>query len=456
MRKSLVGPAMVMMVGWLIAGMVSPVSAQFGNIGGVSIDARGMLRDTRSLSEEERLKLIQQEAVGQPGAEGVASTSKMRKVSLKRLELLVQKHHQAGEELPADVAHLAGLTSVQYIIFDPASKDVILAGPAEGWVQLPTGEVIGNNSKRPVLHLEDLIEGLRFAFTEQKTSPMLGCSIDPTPEGSKRYAAYMNGLRMDRSRVKQIFAGMEQAMGPQAVRFFGVDTSTRFALVMLAADYRLKRIGLGHDPSPVKGVTNYLDLVAKRFRTGAQQQPHWWFEAQYDAIHETPDHLAFELIGQAVVVKTAPTIPGIVQPGTKQTANPQAEEFATAFTTHFPAIAQQKPIFAELQNLIGLATAAELIAEKQYQSGFEKHWKPSHFLNKSECKLREYAIPKQVPALANFRLIRNRHWLISISGGVKMSPHNLVNPENRTVKPHRSLMQVQEQLPDEPKSWWWD
>lgn len=443
-----------------VMGAASPVSAQFlGNVGGVSIDAQGMLRDTRTLSEDERLKLLEQETADEPGAEIIKAGLSLRAVSLKRLEEAVQKLHQSGEALPADLEYMAGLSAIRYVVFDPARKDVFLLGPAEGWKQFPTGEVVGEKSQRPVLHLEDLIAALRYAFSQNKSDGFIGCSIDPTPEGVTRYAAYMNRLGpMDRSRLKPIFAGMEQAMGPQGVSLYGVDSSSRFALAMLAADYRLKRIALGHDPSPVQGVTNYLDLAARKFKTGPQKQHRWWFQAKYDAILETPDHLAFELVGQGVEVVTAPAIPGQQADAANQAASPEAEEFAHGFTRHFSAVAGKQPIFAELQNLIALAVAAELIAEKQRLPESGEHWEPAHFLDASACPLREYHVPKQVPSLANYRLIRNRHWLISISGGVKIAPEDLIAPESRTTEPNRPLMQIQGQIPmaKSPQSWWED
>lgn len=453
-------PVALLALGLIWIGSASPVSAQFlGNIGGVCIDAKGMLRDTRGLSPDERLKLIQQETVAGPSSAELNQAASLRKVSLKRWEQTVEQLHKAGKPLPTDVEHLAGLTAIQYLIFDPDRQDVILVGPAEPWQQTPTGEVVGAKSNRPVLHGEDLISALRYAFAQKTVDPFIGCSIDPTPEGVQRYAAYMNRLgRMDRSRVKQIFAGMEQAMGPQAVRLFGVDSSSRFALAMLAADYRLKRIALGHDPSPVKEVTNYLDLAAKNFRTGPQKQHRWWFQAQYDAIHETPDQLAFELVGQGVKVVTAPTIPGQAEAKTDQTASPQAEAFAESFTKHLPEIAAKLPIFAELQNLIGLAVVAELIAEKHRQPIGNSHWQPRHLLHENACPVREYYVPKQVPSISNYRLIRNRHWLISVSGGVQISPDQLIRRENRDTNPHRSLTQLRDQTrtPENETSWWWD
>ncbi len=442
-----------------VMGLACPVSAQFfGNIGGVCIDAQGMLRETRALSADERLQLIQQRAAGEAGSEVIANGSTLRAISLRRLEEAVLKLHQTKEALPPDLEHLVGLTAIRYVIFDPARRDVMLLGPAEGWKQLQSGEVVGKKSQKPVLHLEDLIAAIRFAFSQNKPDGFIGCSIDPTPEGIARYATYMNRLGpMDRSRIKPIFAGMEQAMGPQAIRLYGVESSSRFSLAMVAADYRLKRIALGHDPSPAQGVTNYLDLAAKKFRPGLQKQHRWWFQAKYDAILETPDHLAFELVGQGLEVVTAPAIPGQQDAARNQASSLQAEEFAKAFTKHFSVIAETQPVFAELQNLIALATVAELIAEKHPLPEGSEHWRPEHFLDTNSCPLREYHVPKQVPSLANYRLIRNRHWLISISGGVKISPEDLIRPEIRDAKPNRNLTQLQEQTRmDQAGTAWWE
>jgi len=445
---------------FVLAALLAPgrADAQFlGNIGGVCIDAKGMLRDTRTLSESERLKLLQEEAVADP-AKPFSVPSSLRKVSLKRWEQRIRDFHETGKPLPGDLKHFAGLTAVRYVVFDPDHQDVILMGPAEPWTQTPTGEIVGDKSHRPVLHSEDLIEALRYAFSERNSAPFIGCSIDPTAEGVKRYARYMSTLRMDRSRLKSIFAGMEEAMGPQAVRLFGVAPDSRFALAMLAADYRLKRISLGHDPSPSKGVTNYLDLAAKSFKPGPQKQHRWWFEAEFDAILETPDHLAFELVGQGVQVVTSPTIPGNTNAKAKPTASPAAEEFAEAFTKNFTEIAGKQPVFAELQNLIALAVVAELIADQRRSVEANRFWSPTFCLNEKNCPTRRYHVPQHVPSIANYRLIRNRHWLTSVSGGVKISPEELAHPRNRNVGPHRELDRIRRtaDASSREQSWWWD
>jgi hypothetical protein len=457
----------------------------------VYIDADGVLKEASTLAPDERLALLRAESFAQPGARELAADSPLRKVSLRRLEQAMAEFHARGEPLPADLRYVAGLEAVRYIFFYPEDNDVVLAGPAEGWQQLPTGEVVGTRSQRPVLHLDDFVVALRFASRANRTAPFIGCSIEPTPAGMQSYADYLNRLggRMDRSRLKEIFGGMERAMGPQAVRLYGVPPSCRFALKMVAADYRLKRIALAHDPSPVKEVVSYLDLAAQRLRnpSGPQPQHRWWFVGEYDAVYHTPDELGFELAGQGVKVVTASTLPSALDGKSKAPeATPTAKQFATSFTKHFPALAARAPVFAELQNLIALSVVAELIASRDRSGAAAKvessgasvpqnqddgetgnqngaatdagGWRPNHFLDEKACPIQQATVPAQVASLANYRLVRDRHWLITISGGVEISPGELAGRKFRKPAPTEALSATrrEHQRPASREQWWWD
>lgn len=450
------------------AMLLLPAEAH-AQVGGVFIDAEGMLKHTATLAPQEKLKLLQREAVGKPGSPSLASGGTLRKVSLKRLEAAVAAAHKAGRELPPELRYLSGLTRVDYVFFDEKRGDVILAGPAEGWKQLETGEVVGAKSGRPVLHLDDLVAALRYAFAQRRQWAFIGCSIDPSEQGVKRFAAYMRRLNgVDRSRLKQILAGMEQAMGPQDVQIFGVDESSRFALVLLAADYRLKRLAMGHDRAPVKQVVSYLDLAARRTVASRQPQHRWWFVAEYDAIHHTADKLGYQLVGQGVKMNTARAfVEKKDDKPDRPRAAPAATELCESVTKHFPKLSQHIPVFAELENVVGLAVAAELIAARRREgerretageSAADAGWTPSHFLNAGDCPIRKYAVPKTTPSLASIRQARGRRWIISVSGGVEIVPSQLVEksakpaPESsRLPKTHAAL-----KIPAKPDRWWWD
>ena len=453
--------AMIVVACLLLHLTASEAAAQFA-VGGVYIDTKGMLRHTSTLAPDERLELIRAESFDPPGSTDLGANSELRKVSLRRLEARVQELLSADKPLPVDIRYLAGLQRVSHVLFYPEIGDVVVAGPAEGWKQLPTGEVVGIKSNRPALQLDDLLVALRFAFDDTPVASFIGCSIEPTAGGIKNYAAYMRKIgRIDRSRVQQLFAGMEQAMGPQAVKLYGVPGESRFASKLVAADYRLKRIALGHDPSPVKGVTNYLDLAAKRLRPGRQRQHRWWFVGGYDAVFHTADQLAFELDGQGVRVSTAPTAvtagSGNAKKSKSPLASPAARKFAAAMTRNFPQIASKIPIFAELQNLIGLSVAAELIAERHRVDSHS--WKPTTFADKKSCPIQEVPVPTMVPSLANFRLVKNRHWLISISGGVEINPRAMTGRTVRQEAPAKRKLQqtlTGNRPTDNSARWWWD
>jgi hypothetical protein len=447
----------------------------FAQVGGVYVDAKGMLRHVSQLSQDERLSVLRAESVGSPSSTKLAAGSSLRKISLRRLERLAEHSRKQGKPLPADVRFLAGMTQLQYVFIDPANEDVVLAGPAEGWKQLPTGEVVGVKTGRPVLHLEDFIVALRYAFTEKDHPPFVGCSIDPTPEGLQSYAAYLRRIgRIDRTRLRQTFAGMEQAMGPQTVKVFGVDGSSRLALTLVAADYRLKRLTMGHDPSPVKGVVNYLDLAARRGVPRAQPQHRWWFNAEYDAIRHTADNLAFELVGQGVKVATERADLSAKKPSSdpgkdalsrserrRSRVAHAARQMTESLTKHFPELAAKIPVFAELQNVIALSVAAELVAQRHFgeeSTKPDRGWKPTHFLDAKACPLTRYDVPKTVPSIASWRLVRGKQWIISVSGGVQIAPTQLLarTPKKPARGTALSGARSGVKLPAAATRWWWD
>ncbi|MFN0051146.1 MAG: DUF1598 domain-containing protein [Planctomycetales bacterium] len=466
---------------WLLTLDSSFLLAQ-GAVGGVSIDAEGMLRDASRAPQDGRLQRLRADAAVEPTG-AVALSSPLRKVSLRRLEQEVAALHADGKPLPADVACLAGLQQIRHVFVCPEEGDIVLAGPAEGWKGLPEGDWVGRQSGRPVLSLEDLIVALRYAFASGTVDAFFGCSIEPSDAGVRRHGEYVSRLKgLDRSRSDEILRGMEEAMGPQQILLFGAPPATRFARQMVAADYRLKRLALAHDPSPVKSVPSFLDFASRQVRGGPQPQHRWWFVGHFDAIRETPDHLAFEFEGPGLRVDTAPATGVLAQGGPSAKPSKAATQFAEAATRGFPELAQKIPAFAQLQNLVGLAVAAEIIRQAQDiraesassiaaescpprpddappESGFTGTiWKPVHFLDVAACPITEFAVPKQTPSLANVRIVKDRQWLFSISGGVEINAATLADPSRRSATTGKALGQArQTSTPSRtPAQWWWD
>ena len=431
-------------LGLLFLAATTPAFAQIGNVGGVYVDPEGMLRDATSLSREEQRKLLQTAPL--TGSTSTQHESPARKLSLRALEQLVAEHQQKGEPLPADVQLLAGLQAVTAVVFE--GDDVILIGPASAWSESESGDLIGR-SGRPVLRLEDLIVALRFAFDPQNGG-FLGCSIDPTPAGMRAYDQHVRSLnRIDRTRLPEIARGMERAMGPQDVRIFGTSGDSRLALALVSADYRLKRLSMGHDPAPTRKFQSYLDLAAKMASgSGRVQQHRFWFVAKYDAIRRSEDERAWSFEGTGVAVATAPRSEADQPKPTRA-----ATAYVEAFTRDFPEIAKAVPVLGELQNVINLATVAGVIHRRASQP---EGWKPEHFLDDAACPMPRATPPKQVPSLANVRLIRERSWMFSVSGGVEFQLADVLDPNS--LKPgDDSLMKVRAAVKrDADESWWWE
>ncbi|MBS0263581.1 MAG: DUF1598 domain-containing protein [Planctomycetes bacterium] len=461
-------------VGLWVATGSQPVQAQ---VGGVYIDPTGLLRETSALSPQELRDQLARDNPGEHAAGAVSRRSPLRKVSLRRLEQTVARMRQQGQALPADCRFLAGLTSIRYVLLYPETNDVVLAGPAEGWNRLTSGDYVGSDSQQPVLQLEDLIVALRYAFANHEPGSFLGCSIEPTAQGVRAHADFVRRLSgMDGSKVDEVVDGLEQSVGLQDIHVYGIEPASRFAWQMVAADYRLKRISLAHDPSPVAKLPSYLDLAEKTVNAGPQRQHRWWFVGHYDAIRHTPDRLAFALEGSGLTVATAPTSPpgSTAKPAERPTRS--AKQFADLATKHMVELIEKVPAIAELKNLVGLAVAATLIRQQADRERAEatepaaestepapagrglRTWRPGHFLDDEKCPITRLAVPKQTPSLANVRYVQNQYWLFSVSGGVEVDPRRMTDADHLQPAVGAKLNDTRGSAapPNQADRWWWD
>jgi len=116
--------------------------------------------------------------------------SPLRKVSLVRLEAAVQAQLAAGKKLDEPTRCLAGLQRLQYVFFLPEAKDIVIAGPAEGFAADASGRMVGLGSGRPVIELEDLVAALRAYARGRPAEGFVGCTIDPAPEAMLRLQGF--------------------------------------------------------------------------------------------------------------------------------------------------------------------------------------------------------------------------------------------------------------------------
>ena len=123
---------------------------------GVSVDAAGILNVQAFPDINGRLMATRKLAVRQNLNADVQRQSPLRKISLRRLEQALKSKIQNGDKIDDELKYLAGLQRAEYVFLMPDKNDVVIAGPAEAWVENPSGRVVG------VIRITDIVTG-RFA-----------------------------------------------------------------------------------------------------------------------------------------------------------------------------------------------------------------------------------------------------------------------------------------------------
>jgi hypothetical protein len=421
--------------------------AQFfrsGAVGGVKIDVDGVV----SNPEVSELKELQ--ATWEKGLQDVPADlekwTDLRFVSLRQLEAEVAKANAAGKPNPDAVRFLAGLQRVKYVLAYPEKQDIVLAGPAEGWRVDTIGSVVGATSGRPVLTLDDLMVALRVA--ESSNASGISCSIDPTPEGLQRVqqmppAARVQGAGAVERRGQEI----EEALGQQIVTVTGVPATSHFARVIVAADFRMKRLAMDFERAPVDGMPSFLDMAKSR-RGGLQNaMPRWWLAPMYDPLRRDAEGLAWELRGQGVQCMTEQEF--LNEAGQKQRtgqSDPTARKWADTFTKNFDDLAREDSSFGQLRNVMDLAVVGALLVKEGLleRSGLKA---PNLMVQQP---LDEYPAPRMVPSQASF-VKAGRSWIVSVSGGVQIYPWQVAD----RTEVSSDLASARSDQPAGQGGWYW-
>jgi hypothetical protein len=415
----------------------------FGNqaVGGISVDARGIVGNldpaaVESLAAERRRALADAGWSGKPGD--------ARKVSLKAVAAAVAAAAKAATPLPAEVMYLGGLQRIDHVFVDPDAGDIVLSGPADALIVNQTGDVVGAATGRPPLVLEDLVVALRAIDATRNGG--VSCSIDPTREGVANLQALLSRQGQVGGDPRAMFAAMEKALGPQQVTVTGVPTDSRMARVLVAADYRMKRIGMGLEPWGVAGLPSYLSMVPAGGK--AASLPRFWLEAGYDPIARDADELAWRISGRRMecLTESDALAQGGVERG-KGAEDPIARKWCAAMTAHYDELADHQPIFAELLNCVDLAVVAALVEGRQLADRAGLDLQPL-----LAAPLPEYDVPRTVPTVAT-GMKRGSSWVLTASGGVQFQPWEFVD---RTVAAADETAVRTTALAAKPAgSWWW-
>ncbi len=416
-----------------------------GSVGGVAIDANGVLAKAEG-HDVVALRDARRDAMSGV-AEDVTKRSALRKISLRRLDALLARHVSRNEPLPAEVLYLAGLQRIEYVFAYPDSRDIVLAGPAEGWTVDERGYVVGTNSKAAVLHLVDLIAALRTK-DQMLAGKIISCSIDPTPAGLKQFARLTRANRSSPS--PQLLRRMEQAVGEQTITLSGVAPESHFAQVLVAADWQMKRIGMGLVQSPVDGLTSYLELLNDG-PGSTTPLPRWWIAYGKQPAERDADGLGWRISRVGVQVCTAA---GQMDPdgriSTQIESDPTAKKWADSMTARYDQLAIVEPVFGQLRGCMDLALVTAILAGGDMLTHVQLEL--PMLLDEGRLKVAAHRIPKSVPSRAS-ALKSGRSWVVSVSGGVELDVPRVVNAAELQVEVQEARMHASPKLTE---SWWWD
>lgn len=420
-----------------------------GQVGGISIDAQGVVRTATAIERSELLDNLRKQVNAVP--EAMKEADGLRKVSLRKLQEAVAHSVATGTDIPDEMAYLGGIQRIEYVLVYPDKQDIVLAGKAEPWTVGENGEVVGVRSGKPVLHLDDLL--VAFRTVEAARDQAISCSIDPTSEGIENLKRFLGSVQLSpNANATALEPAMQKAFGPQMVRLTGVPETSHLARIMVSADYHMKRIAMNIDPSPVNGLGSYLQLVARNGARAGNIQSRWWLACDYDQIRKSEDGLAFQISGRGVKALTEEEI--VAADGSREQtgkANKLAQKWADSFTENYDALSAANPVFGNLRNIIDFCVVAALIENNELSQAAGCDLSVLKGA-KGGVETAHMAIPKTIDPHCSF-IKGAAGWVVSASGGVQVDSWTVVEKQIVDSK----LNAVREENDSKVgQPWWWN
>lgn len=458
--KTLPVLAIALIVGYW--GSPSVVLAQGGGggatgVAGVDIDAQGVLRKRVVADPGGLLSKRRAEAARAMLPAELARKSESRKVSLTRLEQRIAELLAEGKSPTDEMKYLAGLTRVRHVFYYPETKDVVIEGPAEGFMPDLAGRVVGLQSGAAVLELQDLAVALRAFPPSGGGAQVISVSIDPTQEGLARMQQFLRNLGpIVPGDAQRIALGLRESLGVQEVSIRGIAPTTHFAQVLVEADYRMKLIGIGLETPPVK-IESYVSR-ANPAAVARNALERWYFTPNYECVRATEDGFAMELTGDGV--KLIGESERVTAEGGRVNnaggGNQASQQFVRQFTEKYGELARKSPVYAQLRNLIDLAVAAAYIQQRDFYG--QAGWNLEILGDENRFPVETQLVPRQVESAVNVVWKGNR-LMTPIGGGVNiqarqaLSPGSLQKDTDGTVAAARAKSDV---VKIDAKRWWWD
>ncbi len=429
-----------------------------GNTGGIEIDANGVLHQRSFTDTSGQLDRQRAMAARSALSRDLQTPSKMRMVSLNRLEAEIKRLKDESQPLPPDMQFLAGLTRITHVFYYPESKDIVIAGPAEGFYLNSRNRIVGLSTGASTLQLEDLIVALRAFQPGGQRASLISCSIDPTQEGLARMkeavkevqAKFRPGLEQE---VAEYF---RQALGMQEITIKGISPNTHFARVMVEADYTMKLIGIGLLQTPVR-ITSFIERANPTTSSNNGLQ-RWYFQPNYECVKVTTDGMGMQLDGSGV--KLVGEDERVDEQGNRKStggSSRASQAFCSSFTKNYDELARHMPLYGELRNLVDMSIVAAFIHQQDYygQSG----WNMDLFRSETDMPVEKLDAPKLVAPVVN-SVWKNGLNMWPIGGGVNIQPRAALKSEAIAVDESGKIGEARDQNNKVQElaanQWWWD
>jgi len=428
-----------------------------GGANGVIVDAQGVLHNEVFQDPNGQLPRERAMAAKAKLDKRVAATSKLRKVSLNRLDAAINDRLGKRQQPTDEMLYLAGLTRVKYVFYYPETKDIVLAGPAEAWGPDVAGRVRGLESGWTTLQLQDLIVALRAYPPGKQGVPRILISIDPTAEGLARMQAFLRqwGSQATPDQTDFIVDGLRNSLGMQNIRVEGIAANTHFAQVLIEADYRMKLIGIGLEVPPAR-IKSYVD-AARPTEVSRNALQRWYFVPDYKSVHVTPDHFGMELVGNGVKLVGEDEV--VSHAGTRAVSgktNKASQTFVTGFTQKYAEIAMSVPVYAEMRNCVDLAIAAAFLQKHDIYG--QAGWNLGVFGQEQVYPVETLNTPKHTETVVA-SIWRGNRLMTPVGGGVTLEPRQALQEGYVQVDSDGKLVKTRDGI-DIGKladgQWWWD
>lgn len=286
----------------------------------------------------------------------------LRGVSLRVLQERLAACRPRGK-CPADVVYFGKLTRILGFSLDRENNDVIIYGLA--------------SPELPKIHIDDFIVALRNSWLEyaplkgntyQYTSP--GCDIRPAPAHVLQMQSLERQLYSNQSpaQTEAVLRNWNQTCElPQTVSVFGLPFDSHFGLVMVKADYDMKRLADGSDHLALPGFSSMMDREVADVESSLNQHQPVTLKTSRNRFWLTPGDQAYEEAEGITWIRACPVRIRTHPIGADRTGalgdvagtDAAAEDFANRFSALYDKVAEQRPAYRELWSLFQIFTLTQ-------------------------------------------------------------------------------------------------